>query len=212
MGQTFTAFNQAGVQNNVRFAPLIYDEMVMPGNITASTFMMLLSASAAASVMSVAFTSNLFVGIYKVSSDSIQLINSVSSSFGFAANATNNSTAFASNRYYTFASSQWSSSPVFTQGGEYYIGYFLASSGASSISALNQFGAFAYSNAQYFGSFGASQVTATSVGVRPFLGLYTTTSGALPTLVGNNEIRKTAVNDYTVPFVCLNASPALSAF
>lgn len=196
-----------------RFAPLLSGDVVMPFSITASTFMVDLLQNGSTATMSVAFTSTLFVGIYSSTSDSLSLLNSATATWGFAANATNNSTGFAGTRYVTLGTGAWSSSPVFVQGSQYYVGIFFASSGiANQTISLMGLAQYYTTDSQRSGSVGAAAATASTVGPIPFLGRYSTTTGAIPTAIANSEIRKTSLSDCIMPHIVLNSRPTLSAY
>lgn len=185
----------------------------MPFSITAATAMLDITQSGATGAMSVAFTSTLFLGLYSATSDSLSIINSVSLTFGFAANNTNNSTGFAGVRFLSIASSLWSASPAFAQGSNYYMAAFFLTAGTQ-VATGSILGRFQYNttNASRNGSIGVLDSGATPLGQMPFLGGYSTTTNALPATIGNSEIRKTQQNDFVIPHVVLNNRPALAVY
>ena len=185
----------------------------MPFSIVASTFYLELFQSGSTTLMSQVFTSTVSVGIYTVSSDSLSLLNSASVSFGFGTAATNNSTGFAGSRFLSIPSTNWSTTPSFNQGIDYYMAIVIGTAGVVN-NTLDYLGQALYTTTsiQRSGSVGVSPANATSQGMLPFLGAYSTTSGALPTAIANSEIRKTAQQDYIMPHVVLNERPALSSY
>ncbi|MFZ2303834.1 MAG: hypothetical protein WAV98_03555 [Minisyncoccia bacterium] len=178
------------------------------GDMTANTAYINLSQSGSTATMSIAFTSNFYLGIYTLNGSTLSLINSVNASFAKNPAATNNSTAFVGQRFLSIHSSQWSSQPVFKNGSQYYLGYFWSSAGA-----LNQtnslLGYYKYSSLQRFGTIGTSG-TATSQGWGPFYGIYTATTGAFPAAISSNQLNKVNANAGFTPHVIFNN--AISTF
>jgi hypothetical protein len=194
-------------------APLHGQGLLMPFDITANTcFFPDLSVSGSTATMSAAFTSAFFLGIYTLNASSLSLLNSASVSFGFAAAATNNSTAFAGGfRYATFPSGNWSSSPVFKYGSRYWMAWFWSSAGV-----VNQTGSIAgrfhYSTGQRSGWFGVSSLTASSNGAAPFYGIYTAQTAAFPSSIGSQQLQKTASIAGFVPHVIFANNASLTIF
>ena len=196
-----------------RIAPFLAGDMPMPFSITASTFMIDMFLSGATAAMSVAFTSTAFIGLYSSTSDSLSLLNSASFTFGFAANATNNSTGFAGSRYLSVNSTLWSASPAFAQGSHYYMAVFFSSSGTS-LASMSMLGNARYYNTDALrsGSVGVANDNATTRGPIPFLGAYSAGVTALPAAIANSEIRKTTTPDLVQAHIVMNARPTLSSY
>lgn len=182
-----------------------------PFNLTASTFFMNFSLSGSAATNSLAATSHIYVGIYTRSDGTLSLLNSVSISWGSNANNAGLSTQQAGQRFLPILSSAWSSLPVFEEGSRYYMAWFWSSAGA-----LNQTGnilGFArYSSAQRSGSIGVSQSAATSRGWAPFYGVYSATTGALPTAIPNSDLNKVVASAGFVPHIVMVANTNISQF
>lgn len=185
----------------------------MPFTMTANSILFDVSFSGATATMSVGASYTFSCGFYTVSGDSLILVNSGTTSFGYT-NDTNASGSFAGQRYLMFVSSQFSSLPVFSQGVEYFDAINYTSAGASTIASLNFMGFAAYStaNIQRSGLFGSAANAATTVGFAPFFGAYSNTTTGMPNVIANNEIRKVTALDLVLAHVILNNNPSLSAF
>lgn len=165
-----------------------------PANITANTMNFNVSLSGSTATMSAAFTSHFYIGVYTRNGSSLSLLNSVSTSYGFGAAATNNSTGYQGQRFWTIHSSAWSSQPVFREGSRYFMAYFWSSAGALNQTG-NLLGFHMYSTAQRQGTIGVNATASgTSQGWAPFYGVYTATTNAMPTSIGSNQLLHTAQN------------------
>jgi len=188
-----------------------YEDNNFPFDLTASTCFLNLSVSGSTATMSVAHTSIWFLGIYTKTGQTLNLLNSVSVSHGFAAAATNNSTAFVGQRYLSIHSSAWSVAPEFRAGSDYFLGWFWSSAGA-----LNQscsiMGAYQYSTVQRSGTVGTSVATATSMGWKRFYGVYTATTAAFPAAITNSQLNKVNANAAFIPQIMMFADTAHTAF
>jgi hypothetical protein len=186
----------------VWFAPLEPFNGKFDDAMTANTVAIDMSISGSTATMSVAFTSSVSLGIYTVISTggtlSMSLVNSASTSFGYAAAATNNSTGFVAQRYLTIHSSQWSSAPAFEDGGRYIIGMVWNSSGQTNQSNTIM-GGYMNSTAARSGYIGQSGTVATWMGAGQFNGHYTATSTALPTAVNYTQVNKQVASANFVP-------------
>lgn len=138
---------------------------IFPGNITPNTVEIMLSVSLTSTD---ANSGTLSIGIYTNNVSTLSMLNSVSTAWGFSADA-NNTQLRQGDRFLTINSSQWSATPVFSYGIEYYIGYMLATSGldlAYSVRGISYLHTKVMS-----GTFGASLTAGnTSMGVIPFIG------------------------------------------
>ena len=206
------AFAFTGSHLSLFLSPIDGNHVEFPDNITGSTIQLNLSLSGSTASATAAFTSNFYLGIYTENGVNLSLLNSVNASFGYAAAATNNTTGFQGVRFLQIASSQWSSSPVFTMGGRYHLGWFWSSSGGTVNATGSLFGYGRYSSGQRSGSIGISQATATSIGYAPFYGVYTATTGALPVSIANSQLVKTAASAAFVPHIQIIAATNYSVF
>lgn len=197
MGGKAVAFNQPW------FFPLEPFNGKFDADMTMNTLAIDMSLSGSTATMSVPFTSTVKLGLYTIITSgatlSMSLVNSVQATFGFAAAATNNSTAFAAQRYLTVHSSQWSAQPALSQGGRYLVGMLWQSSSTSLNVAQSILGGFMNSTAARSGYIGTSGTTATWQGAGQFLGHYGTTSTALPTNVNYTQVNKQAGSANFVP-------------
>lgn len=197
----------------VQIAPMHAFDNAFPLDITANTLFLDMSASDSTAQMSKAFSSALHIGIYTSSGGSLNLLNSASTSWGFAA-ATNNSTAFAGERFLSLHSSQWSSLPKFVQGSRYFIAHLWTSSGVT-LATGNLFGMYMYSTAPAgrFGTMGTSITgTATSQGQGRMYGIYSTTTAALPAVINNSELNKQTASAAFIPRVVMMSNTAASSY
>jgi hypothetical protein len=211
-----SSFNMGGNAGRIFVQPLRDLDDLWPFDITASSFMLDISQSGSTATMSQAFTTSIFVGIYTVTDATLSLLNSVSMSFGSGADNANLSTQVAGLRYAVFQSSAWSSSPVFRQGSQYFFAYMYLSSSISN-QTEQWIGYFRQVSQQRSGTIGVSQPTGTgigfSVGGDPFVGSYSTTSGAIPASIANTQLAKAGNSpDMFVPHVVMNANTAIASF
>ena len=191
----------------VWFSPLEPFNGKFDADMTMNTLAIDMSLSGSTATMSVPFTSTVSIGLYTLISTnatlSMSLINSASASFGFAAAATNNSTAFAAQRYLTIHSSAWSEQPVLTNGGRYIVGMVWNSSSTSLNVAQSILGGYVNSTAARSGYIGNSGTTATWQGAGQFVGHYSATSTALPTAVNYTQVNKQAASANFVPHLII---------
>lgn len=181
--------------------PLDPDDAVFPGNMTASTAYIAVSAS---SNISNAYSHTLRLGIYTINGVSLSLLNSVSNTVGFAANA-NNSQAIIGARFITFHSSAWSAQPTFSQT-KYYVGAIFHTSGTQM--NLSFIGARYIQSSQMSGTFGNSITSGnTSMGMVPWVGVSNASrsnTAALPTNIQISELQKGGGLYGFLPFILFN--------
>lgn len=207
LGPLATASGAMGVKavqfRTVWFAPLEPFNGKFDDVMTANTMAIDMSLSGSTATMSQVFTSSVSIGIYTLVSTagtlSMALVNSVSTSFGFAAAATNNSTGFVAQRYLTIHSSQWSSQPSFSDGGRYIVGMVWNSAGAVSNQSNSVLGGYMLSTAARSGYIGQSGTVATWQGAGQFIGHYSATSTALPTAVNYTQVNKQVASANFIP-------------
>jgi hypothetical protein len=214
--------NSSGLSNDVisynqlQIFPLSPHNIIFPGNMTMNTFGVNMTMSDVTSVMSRAMTTSVQFGLYTVvttgGSLSLGLINSVQGTFGHAAAATNNSTGWAGARWWTFASSQWSSQPVLSGNVVYVMGMLLKSSG-SSLASASIYGQYLLQTQARSGAFGVSQpAAATWQGLGMFNGIYSnTTVSAMPANINYTEINKQSTGGNFIPHIQANNLSNLSA-
>lgn len=183
--------------------PLIPSGIVFPGNMTISTWNMLLSQSGSTATMSSAQTSSLFIGLYTRNASTLSLLNSVSTSWGTNAGNANFSNSIAGLRWVSFHSSLWSAAPSLSQG-HYFWASILRSSGVScqTLSLMGQ--SFWPATTIISGTVNQVSVNATTVGGLPFVGRYSVSTSALPATIGSAELNKQVVLAAFVPAIQLN--------
>jgi hypothetical protein len=196
----------------ITISPLLRDAGVFIGNMTVSTAYLGISMSAVTSIMSAAQTFSISYGLYTLNGVSLSLVNSVSTSFGWAA-ATNASTKYAGQRVLSFHSSQWSSTPVMSYQ-KYWqaLGWSNQNSVATGFS-ISQMGSGAGginiagipTQASMSGTIGVSQVndTASTKGYIFMYGVISTT--AFPANIQNSQLSKSNITRYNLcPYVQFN--------
>lgn len=172
-----------------------------PGNMTMQTLFLGVSCSHTnATASTAAKTYSIFLGIYTVSGTStLNLLNSVSASFGTGGALANQTASWNGPRWASFVSSAWSVQPSFSQR-DYYLGYMMTSAGESM--AVSWMGVSLPVRAQQFsGTFGSSQGTSTYLGPIQYGGLWSASSAAAPASVHYSDLRKTAIEDLYVPLL-----------
>jgi hypothetical protein len=175
-----------------------------PGNMTVSTAMMDLSFSGSSQSYSVAHSSYFNLGIYVATDGTkLSLTNSCSTVQSMTA-ATDNSSVWNGQRWLTFGTGQWSTSPEFSANGEYYAGVLIVTSGNSRPQSTRILGQFLYSTAVRSGILGESRVTGDTKGFYPFLGEYSATSTGFPATIGWSEIVKSGASVNFVPHIVFN--------
>lgn len=151
-----------------------------PGVFTASTFgVMIFGSNTATASSSLAFTHSYSFGIYTRNASTLNLLNSVSTSFA-AAGATGNTSLYHGSRWITFHNTHWSASLTFNTGSEYYLAHWIRTSGQGH--AVSWVGQSIGTSGQVSGFMYASTATATNMGLGfHYGGQYSTSfSSALP--------------------------------
>lgn len=200
---TFTSVSTQ-LFGRVILQPLTPGNEFFPFSMTASTMLMNFSNSGSSNI-SGAFSSSWYIGVYtRNNSTQLSLLNSVSTSYGLAANA-NNSASFLGARYLSFHSSQWSSQPVFTEGRYFFA--LLARSSSNSYASHSLAGMHIGASIQRSGQMAAAAASNTSSNAwHPFMGVHSlTTHTALPASIANSEINKASSYANFVPQVIFDA-------
>lgn len=201
-------FSAAGIDRTLRVCPL---EQHFPVDITVGTFMLDVSLSDAAGTISSAYTYTVSVGIYTSTGATLSLLNSASVSFGFVADA-NNSNSILGQRFLTIPAANWSSSPVFREGSQYFLGTLHSTSGRS-LASFTLLGQVLWSTGLRSGSIGEGSVADSTKGFAPFYGIFTTSIGSMPASIANSDLGKTTVaGRAAVPHLVMISDAALSVF
>lgn len=171
-------------------------------NITANTVMLNISGNITATASSSAHSYSMSIGIYSDNASVLTLVNSASTSWAAGAN-TSNTNMYNGMRWLSFVSSQWSSAPAFTQGGNYVFGVIARSSGlAMPISYMGQ--NFMVSN-QRSGSIGVAGVASTTLAQGNYWnGMYGTSTLAMPSVISSNQINRNNATAIFMPHIVLN--------
>jgi len=213
-GQTspFATHQLTDDAGSMRLFPLDGHDFAFPFDMTANTMFLNMSITANTQVLSRQFSSSFFFAVYTSTADSLSLLNSASVSYGFASPATNNSSLFAGQRFLSFHSSQWSSSPVFSMGSRYH-GALIWSSSSNSNTNIGVFGHYAYSTGSRMGTIGVGQSdSASHQGMAPFYGMYSTTTAGFPAAIANSEINKQLASALFTPHVVMVNNTGASSF
>lgn len=196
---TYTTVSTA-MFGRVIIQPLTPANELFPFNITADTLRLGFSNSGSSNI-SQAFTSSWFLGIYtRVNSTQLSLVNSVSTSYGLAANNAN-SGSFLGARWLSFQSSQWSSAPHF--GPVRYFFAFLARTSGAAYASISLAGMHLGQSNQRSGYMATAASSNTSHNAwHPFMGVHSlTTHTAMPTAIANSEINKATAYANFIPQV-----------
>ena len=177
--------------------PLDFNENnKFPGDMTLSTLLVAMSGSFTNITTSTgSFTYTYSLGIYTAAnSTQLSLLYQASSSLGTGAANANISSQIHGPRFWSFHSSQFSNAagaattPSFRMGSEYYVLHNMLSSNDSQ--SLQWRGQNIAATEQLSGTFGTSTVTATSMQLVPFAGIYSATfSSALPATIGLSQLQ-----------------------
>lgn len=201
-------FSAAGIDRTLRVVPL---EQHFPFDITAGTFMMDVSLSDGAATLTSAYSYTVSIGVYTSTGATLSLLNSASVSFGFVADA-NNSDSIVGQRFLTVPAANWSSSPVFREGSQYFLGTLHSTSGRA-LASFTILGKIMWSSGVRSGSIGNGSVADTTKGFAPFYGVFTTTIGSMPASIANSDLGKTSVaGRAAVPHLVMINEAALSVF
>ena len=180
-------------QENDRFA----------ANITANTFFMNMTANMTATTLSASHSVTAMIGIYQDNVTNLSLINSASTSWSNAA-ATSNTADYNGPRWLSFVSSQWSSAPVFTQGGEYVFGVLFRSSNYGP--PLSYIGQNYMHSLQRSGTIGAS-AAATNASMAQgnyWNAMYTASTSAFPAVISASQVNRNNATAIFMPHIVLN--------
>jgi hypothetical protein len=203
-GITYTSVSTQMI-GRLLLQPLAPGNELFPYDMTAST-MLLGFSNGGTSTMSAAHSSSWHVGVYaRVNSTQLSLINSASTSYGLAANASN-SASYSGARWLSIHSTQWSSEPVFVQGSRYFFG-LIARSGGATYNSVSLAGMHLGQSVQRQGMMAAAASSNTSYNAwHPFMGVHaTTTFTAMPATVANSQINKASQYANFIPQVIFDA-------
>lgn len=172
-------------------------------NITANTVLLNMSASlTATSASTAAHTYSMSIGIYSDNASVLTLVNSVSTSWAISANASN-SASYNGPRWLSFVSSQWSSAPAFTQGGNYVFGVVMRSSGQAI--PMSYIGQNYMLSVQRSGSMGAAAVNSTTLAHGNYWnGMYGTSTTAMPSAISASQVNRNNATAIFMPHIVLN--------
>lgn len=190
--------------NTLSIQPLNPHEGPWMFDMTASTVYIQCSFTTATTSMS-ARTHSMYLGIYTmVNSTQISLLNSVSTSIDGGRQSTAWNNVISGARYISIHSSLWSSSPVFTQGGRYWVVHMSKSS--SNSNAVSMAGQWWHNSFQRAGTLGGSSVTATTGAPwSPMAGIHGVSQTAFPNAIGASDINKAASMVNFIPYLAFDA-------
>jgi hypothetical protein len=203
---TLTSTNATASTRSLFVFPFHPYDAVFPADITASTMRILMSVSYTTTATNVAaLTMSAGLAIYRISgsasASTLSLLNSASWSFGsantMASTAVSNS--ISGIRWATIHSSQWSSSPVFTEGGQY-IGAWFSSTGGPALGSWAIYGA-SHSTMNIAGAIGQASVSNTTAGLPHYGGVYSATTAAFPASIHLNQLNRQVAMAAFVPLI-----------
>ena len=212
-GADLTSTNATASTRSLFVFPFHPYDGVFPADITASTARILISISEGTTATNMAaMTLSAGLAIYRISgsasASTLSLLNSASWSFGSA--GTMGSTFFSQSvsgiRWMTIHSSQWSSSPVFTQGGVY-VGAYFSSTAGPAVGSWALYGA-SHSTMNISGAIGAASVTNTTAGLPNWAGVYSATTAAFPASIHLNQLNRQVGMAGFVPLIELDQNVA----
>ena len=173
---------------------------LLPGNITANTLLINMTANMTATSLSTAHTISASIGIYTDNATNLGLINSASTTWALGA-STGNTSNYHGPRWLSFVSSQWSSAPVFEEGGEYVFGIIFRSS--SYAPPLSYYGQNYLISNQRSGFIGTSFATNTSLAQGNYWNAVMNTT-ALPTGITSSQVNRNNASAIFIPHIILN--------
>jgi hypothetical protein len=210
---TLTSTNATASTRSLFVFPFHPYDAVFPADITASTARVLMSLSYTTTATNVAaLTISFGLGIYRISgsasASTLSLLNSASWSWGTAGTlgSTLVSQTLSGIRWATIHSSQWSSSPVFTEGGVY-VGAYFSSTAGPALGSWALYGA-SHSTMNISGAFGAASVTNTTAGLPNWAGVYSATTAAFPASIHLNQLNRQVGMAGFVPLIELDQNVA----
>ncbi len=175
---------------------------IFAGNMTVSSMFMNVTMNRTATLAS--HRSTLLFGLYTVIGSSLSLHNSGSVTWGDTGSSgvsVNASNLYHGKRWIYLPTANFSASLTMSQT-LYYAGLMVLTAGQSV--ALSHFGAYMGESGQRSGTFNAASATATHLGMIPFMGVYASSTNAMPGSIASQSVRKTGVNDYFVPHLMFN--------
>jgi hypothetical protein len=178
--------------------PLSPANEMFPGVMSVSTIMMQLSVNHTSNLA--AATSTARIGIYtRNNATQLGLFNSASTTWAMGASVTASVQGL---RWLTMNSSLFSSAPNFTNNVRYYYALVINSAGAAG--SASYVGQNHLGSQQRSGTLGAASQTAASLQHFPMMGVYSSTTNAMPatipaaSIIGNNSLSP------LIPFVGFN--------
>jgi hypothetical protein len=182
--RTFYVLSTSAMTRRVYFFPLRPQGVILE-DMTLSTLNLLMQAMFAG-WSTKAFTHQMDIGLYTLNnSTQLTLINSASFTWGSDAGNANYSSLYDGPRFLGYLSSMWSSTPVVSRGGHYWVGLLMQSQ-SGFVGLYSLFGTSMLDTAGY-GSIGISNTLSTKLNV-PFFGISITTTTALPVSAANSQV------------------------
>jgi len=202
-----TSYGIATVQASFSVFPLRPAGDYWEGNITASTMAMALSYNFTntSGNPTAVWSSSYRIGVYTLNASTLSLLNSASGTWGNTVATSNASTNFQGGRMLTIASSQWSSEPAFTEGGQYWMAIqFLSVATTTSMSVMQNRVGMTTISAHL------NQASSAVSGTQwhpydPFNGLFNATTNAVPGSIAESQLTGLASNAYPSPWIRFDA-------
>lgn len=191
--------SQAPSWRTFQLHPLVLPGNVFPGDITVNTAGVWFYGTG---TVTAAQSGTVRLGFYTNNAGTLSMVNSASASWGWTANAGNTSN-FKGVRFVSFGTAQWSSSPVFRAGSQYWLGQIADTVGSTN--GILWIGNALFGLGENSGMMGAAVYT--SGGFPLWFGASRTTiasNEALPSSIGQTQIVITSPNDRIIPWLMFN--------
>lgn len=209
--------NLAGLGGDTGWASFTADNLVViplgwgifPGNMSVNSVLLRVSTSLTATGSSSSNSFTFQMGLYTLNGSTLSLATSGSSTFAVAAGTSNTALSHGP-RFLTMHSSLFDAQPQLTQG--HYWFCFMVRTSNFSLRAQYAYEAAHNLGTQASGTLGVSSETNTSAfGHGYFHGVYATTTTAMPTSIGTDQLNRGTVGPFA-PFICFLASDMKGVF
>jgi len=197
-----TSASLATAHGTLMLQRLNQENNLLAANLTANTLLVNMTANMTATSLSSAHTVTAMIGVYSDNVTNISLLNSASTSWDLAAN-TSNTANYHGPRWLSFVSSQWSSVPGFSAGGEYVFGLLFRTSSYGP--PMSYIGQNYMHSLQRSGSIGTTVATNTSLAQGNYWNaMFTAATAGLPSVISSNQVNRNNATAIFMPHIILN--------
>lgn len=202
-----TSYGIATVQASFSVFPVRPAGDYWEGNITANTMAMAVSYNFTntSGNPTAVWTSSYRIGLYTLNASTLSLLNSASGTWGNTVATSNVSTNFNGGRLLTVHSSQWSATPAFTEGGQYWMAIqFLSVATTTAMSVMqNRVGMTTLSG--HIGQASSANSGTQLHPFDPFNGLFNATTNAVPGSIDESQLTGLSSNAWPSPWIRFDA-------